>query len=725
MDGSVLSTMAEELWKIAAVTSKQVPEGAKVTKSLKQFQRLARPGDILLSRVHGPQGFSRLISITQRIRKGGPLSAWTHAGLYVGKGKIRHSYERTKGRQFVSDTMQVRDQSLGALDKVGRDFLLLRPNVSADERKLALKRTKGLLGKKYTFTSAARAAVKPAKKSEKDVAVAPQKIICTAVPAFGYPLIDFAREKSLRHMLPVDYIKSDDVEPVAVYSSEEEKVAARKKKEFAPGIPVKGKITKVQKVTRPQSWEFSLQRHVPEHSGPKAPEHLDLRLGNPRTGVAHSWVLPKAEMPKPGESRYRIALQTQDHDVKYMDFEGTLPPGYGQGPVKLESRQKVDVYHASDRRRAGEGKIRFNLYTSRGPEEFALRRLTHREIEDAKKKKVISRGTDPRRVWALHNKTKTQKKMQLPLNKPKYKEVSPRKKEKQEEVLEDPNTVLMPKLQGSHNLVFLEKGKIPRVISYREPKKERPGGVIEHTHKIREVLKKKVPPGLGNTVLRGETIAVDRQGKAISEQEIGGLLNSAVWKSRQEQKKKGVRLVQTIFDVARWRGKDVSEMPYEKKLEILKKVQGALPHLRVPEVARTPEQKKKLLAKIKAGQYKLTTEGGVAHQLKGGPPIKLKFDDDFDVYVRKIFQERKKVGTPARTNMAGGFEYSYTPEGPIVGRVGTGFKHGVKQDMLEHPENYVGRAARIIAEKKLKSGKLSKPRFDGCHLDKGEQPMEA
>lgn len=494
--------------------------------------------------------------------------------------------------------------------------------------------------------------------------------------------------------------------------------------EFAPGIPDPKKTRKVQKVNRPQQWEISIQKHDAE----KARTHFDLRLGNPRTGIAHSFAIPKAELPKPGESRYRLAIQQPDHTLAYMDQEGVIPKGqYGAGPVKLTLREKADVFHVDDKRKPFEGKIRFNVYTSRGPEEFALRRLTKREIEAARKDNAIGKNVNPRVVWALHNKTKHQSKMGLPTGRPPYREVKPRKApDRVEKLIEDENVVFMPKLDGAHNLVATEANKIPRVFSYREPKSERPGGVIEHTHKIPEMLKTKVPPGLGNIVLRGETIAVDGKGQAIESQDIGGMLNSSVWKSRQKQRQAGAKLQQTIFDVARYRGQDMTNAPFEKKLEVLQKVQRAMPHLRIPEIARTPEEKRKLFEDIKARRHPLTTEGVVAWGLEGGRPTKVKFDDDHDVYVKKIYRERNKPDTPSRAPMAGGFEYSTTPDGPAVGRVGTGFSHQLKAEMLEHPERFIGRAAKVTAEKVFKSGRLSKPRFTGeWHLDKGRQPMEA
>lgn len=55
-------------------------------------------------------------------------------------------------------------------------------------------------------------------------------------------------------------------------------------------------------------------------------EHLDLRLGTPTTGL-HSWAVPKAKMPEPGEKR--LLVQTPVHDYSYGEFQGPLRSGKG------------------------------------------------------------------------------------------------------------------------------------------------------------------------------------------------------------------------------------------------------------------------------------------------------------------------------------------------------------------------------------------------------------
>lgn len=267
------------------------------------------------------------------------------------------------------------------------------------------------------------------------------------------------------------------------------------------------------------------------------------------------------------------------------------------------------------------------------------------------------------------------------------------------------------KIDGAHTIVEMKKGERPRLFSHRISK--RTGLPIEYTQKLPHI-KKKSPL---TAVLRAETFAVDKKGIVAHPDTVTAMLNRTLPRSKQLQKQLGLTTRTALIDVDRIDGKDASKMPFSEKRKYLEAAAKANPNFTVPAIAYTPEEKSTMLEEIKSGKHPETKEGVIVHDLvrEGAPFYKGKLTDAHDVFVRRIFVEESPTG---RKPMAGGIEYAWESKGEPIGRVGTGFDHATKEDMLKNPESYLGRVAMIKSPALSKNRVLMKPSFIGWHIDK-------
>lgn len=456
--------------------------------------------------------------------------------------------------------------------------------------------------------------------------------------------------------------------------------AYQREHEYAPGIPDKQNTAPPPEVLLPETWQFGLQFHRADRAGP----HFDLRLGDPATGVAYSWAIPKARMPQPGEKV--LAVYQPRHTVSYMSFKGEIREGYGKGTVELKAHSKVEVLRASSER------VRFNLYEGHDVFEYVLVRTLDKQ-------------------WLLMNVT-PQRDPSLPSAKPPYKEMPPESIDP-----ENDKQILQEKIDGAHVLFQVQPGKQVRVLSYRPT--ERLSGVIDHTWRIPWMMGRYAPKDVKPSIVRGELYAVDKEGVAVPAHKLGGLLNANVWKSREMQQQNGWQLRLALFDPVMVDGRRVDALPYSKKLETLLAFTKQHPGVTIPDTAVDAAGKRRILAGIREGKNKTTTEGFVIWHKDSAAPTKAKIRPDFDVHVRKVFPAYSADGK--ELDRAGGFEYSWTPGGPIAGRVGTGFDHKALREMKEFPERFVGRVAKVRSQEILPSEKnaLRAPSFYMWHLDKG------
>jgi hypothetical protein len=438
--------------------------------------------------------------------------------------------------------------------------------------------------------------------------------------------------------------------------------------DYAPGLPSK---TRFDPIDQSGTTRLVIQKHN------ATTPHYDMRLHS--GPIAHSWVIRSL----PGEQTRTLAIRQPTHKSSYSDFEGKIESGYGAGTVKKIYDEKVHVLEASnDRIKMVLPEGEFTMIKPKGFKDKDWLMVQNNPIKNAittkPKYKVIAEPTD----------------------------------------YSDDTKVLQPKIDGANSIIDLKSDAMNRIYSYRTSKKT--GRPIDHSHQVPGLRDLEVPKSLDDTVLRAELYAT-KNNKPVSAEVIGGILNSNLIESLQKQKEVG-KLKPYVFNIEKYKGKDVSKEPYSIKYELLKSIQKQIPQLRVAETAFTSDQKRKLVEDIKSGKHPETKEGVVEWDWnkETGNPKKLKFRDTHDVYIREIFPAISQ-STGKEKNEAGGFKYSWTPKGKIVGNVGTGFSQEKRKDLLAHPEDYLGMVARVKSQQKFSSGALRAPAFYSLDIEKNLQ----
>ena len=160
----------------------------------------------------------------------------------------------------------------------------------------------------------------------------------------------------------------------------------------------------------------------------------------------------------------------------------------------------------------------------------------------------------------------------------------------------------------------------------------------------------------------------------------------------------------------------MEDAPYNEKWFILEKINKLLPSLHLPELAKTEEQKKALLKKVKDNAHPETGEGVIIYKMDKSLPIKAKAKSDYDVKITGLFPA--KPGSKYDQNAIGGFLATpeYDSEAQI--RVGSGLTDEERRDAFIHPEKYIGQWAKVQGLKKTKTGKIRMPVYKGLRFEK-------
>lgn len=111
---------------------------------------------------------------------------------------------------------------------------------------------------------------------------------------------------------------------------------------------------------------FVVQEHHATHL------HWDFRLE--KDGVLKSWAVPKEPPIKPGIRR--LAIQVDDHELDYADFEGKIEEGYGKGTVKMWDKGTYEMIDEKP------NKYIFNLKGKKLKGEYVLLRFRTKDKKE-------------------------------------------------------------------------------------------------------------------------------------------------------------------------------------------------------------------------------------------------------------------------------------------------------------------------------------------------------
>lgn len=252
-----------------------------------------------------------------------------------------------------------------------------------------------------------------------------------------------------------------------------------------------------------------------------------------------------------------------------------------------------------------------------------------------------------------------------------------------------------PKVDGTGANAIIRRNGID-VYGIR---KDKQGNLIRYTDHIGGLRNMNIPKQLVGKTFRAQ-VSGTQNDRPIKPNTLSGLLNATLQHNIQDRKQKNINLYLTAL--AMLGQKD----DYNKQF-----INDLVSKLKSQKVKNLPEisTKQELARHIKAMRQGIhpITQQGVVVQAPGKRPMKAKLLKDYDVQIKDIFPAQVTTSTPR----AGGFTYTLPGQDKELGRVGTGFTHETLVDMMNNPQKYKGKLARITAMFQYPSGAYRMPVF--------------
>jgi bifunctional non-homologous end joining protein LigD len=262
---------------------------------------------------------------------------------------------------------------------------------------------------------------------------------------------------------------------------------------------------------------FVVHRHHASHL------HYDLRLE--QEGVLKSWAVPRGLPPRPGIKR--LAVQTEDHPLEYLKFDGKIPKGqYGAGEMWIYALGK---YQITKEKKDG---FYFRLTSKEMTGEYRMHRTKEKEF-------LLERVDDPQIDW---------------LNK----FTEPMLSELADVVPKGDDYIFEMKWDGIRALITYEEGKM-KILTRNQ---------LDVTAQFPELHQGEKAFRVTNAVFDAEIVSLDNEGKPVFKKVINRMAARGETNILKQSKSNPCHCY--VFDCLYLDGRSLINEPLTKRKEWLK-----------------------------------------------------------------------------------------------------------------------------------------------------------